>query len=901
MSEIKINISEESRKQVQEMNAFLTEMKATISDLDGAKINVDSFKQAGKASSEATTKLTELEKAQQKLTFARSEDGKELVKVRAETAALNAETRRQAKALQEGTAEYTKLRNELKQLQAQAKELAITEGEGSQVFIEKSAQAKTLAERLRAVDQATGDNTTTVANYSEEIQNALGRSGLFGQSLGVLIKAKKGFASAQKVATLATNNFGKALIATGIGAVVVAIGFLITAMLKMQPVVDAINRVLIPLATVMDRIVGIAQEFGTTLIGIFKGEKNFKDLKDTVSDLGDEMERAWKEGQKIAELAVQIAEARNTMIIKEAELERAFEKNRKVLANDLLTAEERLKAGEDLLKLKKDEQRFNERILDMEIEQLQLKLKQNDTDREAQKELNQLIAQRITLQGNYDKETFRIQNQINTIVKQQSEQAQKQAEAEVKRLATIAEINRSERDALKFNLDAKLKELRLNGDINKLTADELKARQKLTADYEKALEALDKQAELSLLNRVNGLLTEKQQLDQNILSLEKWAETADPENQAQINKELTFYREQLALVNEELQRSGALLPEYANAQELVKNATRESEKAFNELQEAIEAQFKSGEISAKEYYEKIAQARDKYLNDSIDGAVKMLQDILDREDISADERLKIEEDLAKAKQAVRDRELSDIKKKLDAELDAERKKEETINAIKDAGFQVAEMIATEFFGRQMERLNAELSAFQTANDSKLASDLALAQSQGATQEELEVIKAQAQERMAQKESQIRRKQAEQEKKQAIFSILINTGKAVVAALPNVILSGIAGAIGAVQLALVASRPIPEFAKGVTNFEGGLARVGEAGRELVNTPYGSFMADRDMITYLPKGTDVIPNKKTEQILEDKSLPLLRKIAKKNTSSNVNVIVKNNSYVEWAFRR
>lgn len=70
-----------------------------------------------------------------------------------------------------------------------------------------------------------------------------------------------------------------------------------------------------------------------------------------------------------------------------------------------------------------------------------------------------------------------------------------------------------------------------------------------------------------------------------------------------------------------------------------------------------------------------------------------------------------------------------------------------------------------------------------------------------------------------KEKDIKRQQAIADKQQALFSIAINTAAAVVKALPNPFLIALSIATGAVQAALVASRPIPKFAKGVIGLQG----------------------------------------------------------------------------------
>lgn len=70
-----------------------------------------------------------------------------------------------------------------------------------------------------------------------------------------------------------------------------------------------------------------------------------------------------------------------------------------------------------------------------------------------------------------------------------------------------------------------------------------------------------------------------------------------------------------------------------------------------------------------------------------------------------------------------------------------------------------------------------------------------------------------QEKQDKEERALRRKQAQREKALNIFSAVINTARAIVSALPNIPLSIIAGVLGGLQVAAIASTPLPELAKG----------------------------------------------------------------------------------------
>lgn len=128
------------------------------------------------------------------------------------------------------------------------------------------------------------------------------------------------------------------------------------------------------------------------------------------------------------------------------------------------------------------------------------------------------------------------------------------------------------------------------------------------------------------------------------------------------------------------------------------------------------------------------------------------------------------------------------------------------------------------------------------------------------------------------------KQARFEKANAIAQIAFNTGASILklfrdypffVALP---LSAAIGAIGAAQIASVAARPIPQYAEGTEDHQGGLAVVGEGKhKELVQTPDGdSFIADRPMLLDLPKHTKVRPLN-SDEINQVMHFSLLRSMA------------------------
>lgn len=125
------------------------------------------------------------------------------------------------------------------------------------------------------------------------------------------------------------------------------------------------------------------------------------------------------------------------------------------------------------------------------------------------------------------------------------------------------------------------------------------------------------------------------------------------------------------------------------------------------------------------------------------------------------------------------------------------------------------------FGQHYTNRNAELDNWYQKQKEVIEA------SQISEEEKEEKLKELDEERDARKR-EMARKQAASEKASSLFSIAINTARAAIEALPNLVLSGIITAMGAAQAALVAAEPLPALKTG------GLA-VGEVTAIVGDTP------------------------------------------------------------------
>lgn len=75
-----------------------------------------------------------------------------------------------------------------------------------------------------------------------------------------------------------------------------------------------------------------------------------------------------------------------------------------------------------------------------------------------------------------------------------------------------------------------------------------------------------------------------------------------------------------------------------------------------------------------------------------------------------------------------------------------------------------------------------------------------------------------------------------------------------------ILAAVIAAMGAAQVAMIAAQPIPKYAKGTDNHPGGLAIVGDGGRqEVIEMDNGAYITPSvPTLIDIPKRAKVIPN-------------------------------------------
>ena len=264
-----------------------------------------------------------------------------------------------------------------------------------------------------------------------------------------------GYAAAQKTAAVSTGAGSKALklfrvalISTGIGAIVVALGSLIAFLSTTQAGVDAVSKVTKPLGVIFSRVFGIVQDLGAGLFEAFSNPKklltdlvdfiknnvinrfkalaviiegfmNFdvkqiangfaqaatgvEDVIGKVQNAGKASAKFLKEsielGNQLRKIGIEIEEKEAGIASQRAKANDEIKKQELLAKDSSKTGKERNDAAKEAARLQDEQITKEEDILRLKIQELKLNQSLNDTSREELKELDELEAELVVKGG----------------------------------------------------------------------------------------------------------------------------------------------------------------------------------------------------------------------------------------------------------------------------------------------------------------------------------------------------------------------------------------------------------------------------------------------------------------------------------------------------------------------
>ena len=291
---------------------------------------------------------------------------------------------------------------------------------------------------------------------------------------------------------------------------------------------------------------------------------------------------------------------------------------------------------------------------------------------------------------------------------------------------------------------------------------------------------------------------------------------------------------------------------------------------------ALKKKLASKQITQQEYAAEEYRLRLDYARKTPEAAIDALELELQADNLSADDRAKIAEQLQKLKADLAEEEaeaeIAAINSVTKADERAQKERQKNLKKWLQTASQaigaIGNLVSAVYDG-QIDRIEEE----QDANDEKYEKDVERYEKQaeqGAiSEEEAEARKRSAKaateaknEELEKKKQEIAHKQAVWEKATSIAQAGIATALAITEALPNIPLSILIGALGAIQVATILATPIPSYAEGTKDgtHPGGKALVGDAGKHEVVMYAGKAWVTPDTPTLvdLPKGAQVFPD-------------------------------------------
>ena len=217
-------------------------------------------------------------------------------------------------------------------------------------------------------------------------------------------------------------------------------------------------------------------------------------------------------------------------------------------------------------------------------------------------------------------------------------------------------------------------------------------------------------------------------------------------------------------------------------------------------------------------------------------------------------------------------------------------------------------MVTSAFDARIEQIEKEQEKNEEAAEEEKERIEDMVNSGVITKEEGEARKRAAEDTTARKNKELDKQKAELEQKQArwqkansITQATISTALAIMQAYAQAgpftgpVFAAIIAAIGAAQIAMIAAQPIPKYAKGTDNHPGGLAIVGDGGRqEVIETDNGAYITPSvPTLVDLPKRAKVIPDliDYRKMVLHSDALMLDRQMRNGNSGEPVIVNVNN----------
>ena len=294
-------------------------------------------------------------------------------------------------------------------------------------------------------------------------------------------------------------------------------------------------------------------------------------------------------------------------------------------------------------------------------------------------------------------------------------------------------------------------------------------------------------------------------------------------------------------------------------QRLNENAKRETEILLTEAEARANALSGKEDVEhQKAVWNEYYNARKEQITQNTAFEIEAINRSTDTEEVKEQKKTQILAEALAEREAL-EREAADKTKEIDEEYI--QLLQEKMQAIADTFSAVADFMQ-QASDLAFEAISSNIQAQMDALDEMYTTDAQEAK-ENANKKYI------SEKELAEKKAALEQKQAKYNKAQALINAAINTAQAIVATLAQmgatpwgIASSVIAGTMGAAQMAIIASKPLAQYAKGRKGGKGEYALVGEKGPEVMYVPEGASIVPNhylgDMDAWSKFGVPALPN-------------------------------------------
>ena len=429
-----------------------------------------------------------------------------------------------------------------------------------------------------AIIEAANANIPFVEQINQMVTALGGLKDYFSGVKGEMVAVSAGTSGLTKVLKL----LKVALVSTGIGALVVALGSLVAWFTKTQKGVETANKIMGALGATINVIIDRASKLGSALVNLFTG--NFKkageDAKAVFSGIGKEIADETKQAWKLAEVLNEIDKKEVMLSMSRAANRAEIEKLKKAADDQTLSTQERIKAAEKAAEIEKKDLNVQTQLAEArlantlgftkmtgEVRKLMEQIKAGDVT--ADEVIGKLGLSESTIE---DLKNFR--DQFNELQELMEDSYGRQTEQQ----NTLNSIRREGADKAKEAKQKELEAVRAAEDaMLALVKDKReKARKEVELTYSRQIEDL----KISLKQEENLTVKARQAINDQIKALEQQKsmelqKLSDEELQKEIDNRTKLISLQLESVREGSEQEYQLKMQQLDAQRAAELANKE--------------------------------------------------------------------------------------------------------------------------------------------------------------------------------------------------------------------------------------------------------------------------------------------------------------------------------------